>query len=634
MEQQPPEQIQSELENFRRQWREEVSSRTKKPATTNTNTTTTTQAVPASSSSSSAPGPAPRPAHRPGPSSNLRRHEPLSHSKGPTPAPTPATTSTSTPHKPTPSDDEDEDYVPTPVFEGDASSSHAQKGRTVADGKDAIAAEPKTALDFYEHAVERETTGKLGDSLQLYRKAFRMDDAVDVKYRDKHFAGRWAKPGAAAQDLKQKQRLEGGVGNERREGGGGGGGGGGGEEAGAPPIPLSYPELLASFASLAIEGLPPPVEGVEAPPCPFAELPDEILLHILRDVAVFDVGDFVRLSQVCKRLAYLVATEDGIWRRVCLGSEFGFGAMHRHFQTTITWEALSLPEALAEAADVDVDAPEEGTETREGEAEGSRGEMDEAEGMGVEVEEIHTLEDLAHRRSAAAKATTLALHRNITPSGYATWKAMFRRRPRVRFNGCYISTVNYIRPGMNSGQHLTWNTPVHIVTYYRYLRLFRDGTALSLLTTDEPAHVVQFLTRENVPSQSQRSVGAGAHGHGHHHGQHASHLPQPVMASVLKGRWRLSSSNPTTSSSSSTTTPEAQESDLYIETEGVVGAKYIYKMDLVLQNAGRSRGARNNKLGWRGFWSYNRLTDDWAQFTLKNDKPFFFSRVKSYGVGE
>ena len=43
-------------------------------------------------------------------------------------------------------------------------------------------------------------------------------------------------------------------------------------------------------------------------------------------------------------------------------------------------------------------------------------------------------------------------------------------------------------------------------------------------------------------------------------------------------------------------------------------------------------GARNNKLGWKGFFSYNTLTGDWAEFTMRNTKPFFFSRVKSYGV--
>jgi hypothetical protein len=34
--------------------------------------------------------------------------------------------------------------------------------------------EPKTALDHYEKAVERETQGSLGDSVRLYRKAFKV----------------------------------------------------------------------------------------------------------------------------------------------------------------------------------------------------------------------------------------------------------------------------------------------------------------------------------------------------------------------------------------------------------------------------------------------------------------------------
>lgn len=41
-------------------------------------------------------------------------------------------------------------------------------------------AEPKTALDHYEKAVERETAGSLGDSVSLYRKAFRVCNAFIV----------------------------------------------------------------------------------------------------------------------------------------------------------------------------------------------------------------------------------------------------------------------------------------------------------------------------------------------------------------------------------------------------------------------------------------------------------------------
>lgn len=78
---------------------------------------------------------------------------------------------------------------------------------------------------------------------------------------------------------------------------------------------------------------------------------------------------------------------------------------------------------------------------------------------------------------------------------------------------------------------------------------------------------------------------------------------------------------------------EDKEGEVDIETEGVDAEKYVYRMELTLRNAGRS-GPPKNKLVWRGFWSWNRLTDDWAEFGLRNDRAFFWSRVGSYGLGE
>lgn len=37
--------------------------------------------------------------------------------------------------------------------------------------------EPETALEHYEKAVERESAGNHGDSIRLYRKAFRVGGA-------------------------------------------------------------------------------------------------------------------------------------------------------------------------------------------------------------------------------------------------------------------------------------------------------------------------------------------------------------------------------------------------------------------------------------------------------------------------
>lgn len=54
-------------------------------------------------------------------------------------------------------------------------------------------AEPVTALDHYERAVEKETLGSLGDSLMLYRKAFRVRFVLALQYcRRADFSwGRW-----------------------------------------------------------------------------------------------------------------------------------------------------------------------------------------------------------------------------------------------------------------------------------------------------------------------------------------------------------------------------------------------------------------------------------------------------------
>ena len=315
------------------------------------------------------------------------------------------------------------------------------------------------------------------------------------------------------------------------------------------------------------------------PPCPISELPDELLVHILRDVAAHDVAEYVRLSLVCRRLAYLVSAEQRIWRHICLGPKFGSAGMHHHFPIHVDWTPLENEE----------EELEDGT--------------------------LLSMRELQTRRAAEAHAVTLSL---VPTTAYPTWKTLFRRRPRIRFNGCYISTVNYVRTGQQSTNQATWGgSPIHIVTYYRYLRFYRDGSVISLLTTSEPSEVVHQLSKDMV----------------HYHrgdrekGHATSVLPSAFMHLALKGRWRLSSALDHPEAS----TPEDAEGDVFIETEGV-GPKYLYRMDLTLRSAGKA--ARNNKLSWKGFYSYNKLTDDWGEFGLKNDKPFFFSRVKSYGFGE
>jgi len=117
-----------ELETFRQQWRAEVSARAQ-----------------ADGNKASKPSKASR---RPPPITNLSSNIPLKPVK------------------------EYDNHVEPQAFSGlDGSSGpeeHAESSKT-GNGE-----EPQSALDHYEKAVERETQGGLGDSLDLYRKAFRV----------------------------------------------------------------------------------------------------------------------------------------------------------------------------------------------------------------------------------------------------------------------------------------------------------------------------------------------------------------------------------------------------------------------------------------------------------------------------
>ena len=409
--------------------------------------------------------------------------------------------------------------------------------------------EPTSALEHYERAVEREGEGNLGDSLSHYRKAYRLDAGVDRLYKNKHFPP--SNPLRPVDPNPSNASVT--VSNSAHHSLDG-------------PSTISISELIASCQYSQIRGAESVSGAANAPPCPLASIPSELLIKILHNVAAKDPATFARLAQVCRRLACLVSTEDNIWRRICINSGYGFNAMH--YRWTLTISGKPLPTSI---------------------------------------------EDLDARLSQM----TIDPENNplATSPLYPSYKAMFHSRPRIRFNGCYISTVNYIRPGAATASQATWTSPVLIVTYYRYLRFFRDGTCASLLTTSEPADVVHHLIKENL------------------HNHHASGLPSAVMNHALRGRWKLSGDP------YSMDVSEGDEGTVHIETEGADAdrpqPKYIYKLMLQLRSSSKSSSAaRNNKMTWLGYWSYNTLTDDWAEFNLKNDRAFFWSRVKSYGNGE
>lgn len=316
-------------------------------------------------------------------------------------------------------------------------------------------------------------------------------------------------------------------------------------------------------------------------------------MQILHDVALQDPAAFGRMALVCKRFAYHFAHEQQVWRRICQSPEFGFKGMHYTFACDLHG---------------------------------------------------HPVYTLGKRYTPFPTDVPAEI-----PKPLSSWSEVFQSYPRIRFTGIYISTVNYTRDGAQSSfQTVSWNSPIHIVTYYRYLRFYPDGSVVSLLSTTEPVDVVPYISKENVMAARATSR------RGHQRqvsdiGQSLSGAADPVPAAAQaalkhgrRGRWRLTPPDPLPESedqqpepSPTQDEPSSDPRDLVVETEGV-DPKYMYTMHLSLRSASSSKShmnpSKNTKLVWRGFWSYNKLTDDWGEFGLRNDRAYVFRRVRGWGL--
>ncbi|KAI8987710.1 hypothetical protein BDF20DRAFT_832617 [Mycotypha africana] len=178
------------------------------------------------------------------------------------------------------------------------------------------------------------------------------------------------------------------------------------------------------------------------------------------------------------------------------------------------------------------------------------------------------------------------------------WLKMFIDRPRIRFDGVYISTCHYIRPGTSD---TSWsNQPIHFVTYYRYLRFFPDGTILKHVNTEEPKHVVKLLQRGFRTKQ------------------------------VFRGRYEQKS-----------------DENIAIQMKDSTLPQEMFYLKLKIKTTHRGK---HNKLVWNKYYSIstygmedNNTFEDiddvdederykYHEYDLKLLKPYFFSPVKSYKV--
>eukprot|EP00976_Prorocentrum_cordatum_P107793 1194710-Prorocentrum_minimum.AAC.6 len=78
---------------------------------------------------------------------------------------------------------------------------------------------------------------------------------------------------------------------------------------------------------------------------------------------------------------------------------------------------------------------------------------------------------------------------------------MWMLRPRLRYDGVYVSRNTYVKPGQAGW---TYTAPVHLVVYYRYFAFRADGS-LVYKTSPQP---LRLVSSAHIPPPLARLVPA------------------------------------------------------------------------------------------------------------------------------
>ncbi|TFK53425.1 hypothetical protein OE88DRAFT_1655559, partial [Heliocybe sulcata] len=175
-----------------------------------------------------------------------------------------------------------------------------------------------------------------------------------------------------------------------------------------------------------------------------------------------------------------------------------------------------------------------------------------------------------------------------------TYRYDYRRtyveQPRVRMDGVYIAVCHYVRAGLSQN---AWVNISHLITFHRFLRFFPNGQVISLLANEEmsPQQVIPLL------KSSLR------------------------MKGTTIGNWRLEGTT-------------VYITDLIDPSSLDPGASYSskrYAFQMTLSLRSRPLG-RWNKLDMAAYETVNLETGETELLPLKHDRPFWFSKVKSYAT--
>uniref|UniRef100_A0A6G1SL06 F-box only protein 9 n=1 Tax=Aceria tosichella TaxID=561515 RepID=A0A6G1SL06_9ACAR len=200
------------------------------------------------------------------------------------------------------------------------------------------------------------------------------------------------------------------------------------------------------------------------------------------------------------------------------------------------------------------------------------------------------------------------------------WRQMYLERPRVNFDGIYISRTRYIRQGDVGFQDMTYR-PFHVIRYYRYLRFFPDKRVLILTTNEEPERIIPIF-------------------------RNALHAKQfsPEL-SILEGSYELINTNQLVivaekdftiekSQGQQISLSQKRQARFHWSRQTPLSQRFDYKFELKTM---ASRPYRNNILKWIEYNITSRLetgSEEITEFDLCPDSfpNLLFSRVKTFNL--
>lgn len=153
------------------------------------------------------------------------------------------------------------------------------------------------AFELFVLASEKEQVGQLNDAADYYWKAFKLDDKVDLKYREKYFEEAKTEESRQIMTRTKDQLKIAGRSNHSN----------------AKPLELNRGrliELLDSYSTCDF------VANDEEKPVYLQKLPYEVIENIMELLLIQDTPTWVDFSLCCKKLAFIGFRDKNIWSKL------------------------------------------------------------------------------------------------------------------------------------------------------------------------------------------------------------------------------------------------------------------------------------------------------------------------------